>query len=134
MESGMRIGKEIMMMVRRLGLPYEMDEVTLGDGNCFPLAILQQCKRRDIYTNLENSIKQVTGQKDPSVLRRAVYQFIKNSKDPQIIEFKLNYEELVAPIYKKTWQTYWTEMLTNRTWAESIFIQATAWFLKLDIL
>ena len=56
MESGVRIGKEIMMMVKKLELPYQMDEVTLGDGNCFPLAILQQCNRQDIKKSLACSI------------------------------------------------------------------------------
>ena len=134
MESGVRIGKEIMMMVKKLELPYQMDEVTLGDGNCFPLAILQQCNRQDIKKSLACSIKSIIEQNNPTLLRRAVYNFIESSQDHQVLDFKLNYEKIVAPIYKKTWNMYWNEMLSNHTWAESVFIQSTAWFLNLDIV
>ena len=72
MEVGAKIGREIMMAVRKLGLPYRMDDVTEGRGNCFPLAVLQQCKREEIRSNLDISTRQITDQDNPTLLRRAV--------------------------------------------------------------
>ena len=135
MEVGAKIGHEIMMTVRKLGLPYRMDDVTEGRGNCFPLAVLQQCKREEIRSNLDISTRQITDQDNPTLLRRAVLQFIEKSQHQHHIrEFKENYINLVGPIDKKTWEMYWNEMLTDGTWVDSIFVQATAWFLGHDIM
>ena len=41
-----RIAAEIMKTVRRLELPLELDEITEGRGNCFPLSIFAQGRRR----------------------------------------------------------------------------------------
>ena len=44
-----RIAREIMDTVLRLGLPFKLDQLTEGLGNCFPIAITQQLKKaRDI--------------------------------------------------------------------------------------
>ena len=67
MEVGAKIGREIMMAVRKLGLPYRMDDVTEGRGNCFPLAVLQQCKREEIRSNLDISTRQITDQDNPTL-------------------------------------------------------------------
>ena len=96
MEAGAKIGREIMMAVRKLGLPYLMDDVTEGRGNCFPLAILQQCRREEIHSNLDVSIRQITDGNNPTLLRRAVFQFIENSQNYQIREFKENYKNIIA--------------------------------------
>ena len=32
----------------------------------------------------------------------------------------------------KTWTEYWNYMLKDGIWADNWFVQATAWFLKLD--
>ena len=134
MEAGAKIGREIMMAVRKLGLPYRMDDVTEGRGNCFPLAILQQCRREEIHSNLDISTRQITDQNNPTLLRRAVLHFIESSQNDQIREFKENYKNIIGPIDKKTWEMYWNEMLTDGTWVDYTFVQATAWFLGHDIL
>ena len=50
-----RIAKEIMTVVNKLGLPLILDRITEGKGNCFPLAILDQCKRPEILNKLSAS-------------------------------------------------------------------------------
>ena len=122
------------MAVKKLSLPYQIDDVTLADGNCFPHAILQQCRRQEIRRSLTKFSKNITEENDPNVLRNAVHQFVESSTDPQILDFKQNYNMLVAPIDNKTWKAYWQQMLKDHTWADSVFIQSTAWFLNLDIL
>ena len=46
-EDERRIGLEILKKVRQLNLPLKLDEITEGRGNCFPLAIIAQCRRSD---------------------------------------------------------------------------------------
>ena len=52
-----RIGNEILRKIRSLQLPLELDEITEGRGNCFPLAILAQCRRPKIFQHLDESMK-----------------------------------------------------------------------------
>ena len=52
-----RIAKEIMTVVNMLDLPMILDRITEGKGNCFPLAILDQCKRPEILNKLPASTK-----------------------------------------------------------------------------
>ena len=45
-EDELRIAHEIMKTVRRLQLPLQLDEITEGRGNCFPLSVLAQCRNQ----------------------------------------------------------------------------------------
>ena len=47
MEVEEKIAQDIMKAVTRLGLPLRLDKITEGRGNCFPLALIAQCKRKD---------------------------------------------------------------------------------------
>ena len=46
-----KIANDIMQTVLKLNLPLVLDRLIEGKGNCFPLAIIAQCKRRSIYKN-----------------------------------------------------------------------------------
>jgi hypothetical protein len=54
MENEKMIAGEIMNTVRRLQLPLKLDEITEGRGNCFPLAILAQGRRSEIFRGLRS--------------------------------------------------------------------------------
>ena len=47
-----KIAADIMNIVRKLGLPFKLDKITEGKGNCFPLAIIAQFNRQEIYNEL----------------------------------------------------------------------------------
>jgi len=47
----------IMNAISRCQLHMQLDEITQGDGNCFPRAVVQQCRREEIQKNIENSKK-----------------------------------------------------------------------------
>ena len=49
-----RIADEIMETVNKLGLPLKLEQLTKGEGNCFLVAIIQQCKRPQILSELLN--------------------------------------------------------------------------------
>ena len=39
------LAQQIEETIRQTELPFKMDEITIGDGNCFTRAVLQQCQR-----------------------------------------------------------------------------------------
>jgi hypothetical protein len=129
-----RIAHEIMKAVRRLQLPLQLDEITEGRGNCFPLSVLAQCRRREIFHHLNSPIKNLAQQGDPTLLRRAICTFMMSSRHQKIQEYKRRYQEILATLDNRTWREYWNVMLRNYEWVDSVFIQSTAWFLGLDII
>ena len=54
-----KIGDEIMETVHRLQLPLKLDFPTEGRGNCFPISIMQQCRRPEILNYLRPAVKQI---------------------------------------------------------------------------
>ena len=49
-----KIAHEIMDTVERLQLPLKLDQLTEGRRNCFPMAIMQQCRRPEIRKQLKS--------------------------------------------------------------------------------
>ena len=129
-----RIGNEILRKIRSLQLPLELDEITEGRGNCFPLAILAQCRRPEIFKDLDESMKYLIYQNDPTGLRQQVHRFMANSTHTKIQEYRRRYEEIISIIDNRGWNEYWKVMTRNYEWVDYIFIQSTAWFLGFDII
>ena len=128
-----KIADEIMDTIHRLQLPFKLDQLTEGLGNCFPIAIIQQLRRPEIFSQLRTAPKRlVKHQTGHSLLRQSVHQFIMKSRSPRVVSFKAQYEETDGP-ENGTWNQYWTRMTTDRTWVDFWFVQATAWYLQLDI-
>ena len=73
-QTELSISSEIMKTVRRLQLPLKLDEITEGRGNCFPLSILAQGRRSEIFSGLRSL------QNDPTKVKREVFKFITNSR------------------------------------------------------
>ena len=131
------IADEIMETVNRLQLPFILDQLTEGRGNCFPIAVIQQCQRPEINKQLKLVTKMIvktqrTGPRHKA-FRYSVINFIKSSDHPRIQQFKLQYEETDGNVNKETWNDYWQRMLIDGTWVDYWFVQATAWYLELDI-
>ena len=128
------IANEIMATVHRLQLPFKLDQLTEGLGNCFPIAIIQQLQRPEIFSQLRPAPKRlVRHNAGHSLLRQSVNQFIMKSRSPRITQFKVQYEETDGPANGQTWSQYWARMTTDRTWVDFWFVQATAWYLQLDM-
>jgi hypothetical protein len=128
------IANDIMETVQRLKLPFKFDQLTEGMGNCFPISIMQQCWRPEIFGQLKSIpkmlVKQRTGH---SALRFNIKQFVMKSKHPRVARFQAQYEETDGIVNQETWLQYWTRMTANGTWVDFWFIQATAWYMQLDI-
>ena len=66
-QNEQRIAMEILRKIRRLDLPLKLDEITEGRGNCFPLAVLAQCRRVEIFRELNKSIQNIIRQNYPTL-------------------------------------------------------------------
>ena len=102
-QNEQRMAQTIMKTVRRLQLPFKLDEITEGKGDCFPLAIIAQCRRPEVFQETDEPVRIVISQRNPNALRKAVQQFMTKSIHKQ-------YEEVLAAFEKKTWTEYWDVM------------------------
>ena len=106
------IANEIMETVNRLQLPFRLDQLTEGRGNCFPISIMQQCRRPEIFSQLKSIPKMLVKHRaGHSALRYNIKQFIMKSKHPRIARFRAQYEETDGIVNQETWLQYWTRML-----------------------
>ena len=100
-----------MIVVRNLDLPLISDKITEGKGNCFLIAILDQCKRPEIITRLPASTKEIVKNKYGHMqLRHAVKTFIKYADHPNAAQFRRNYQEHAAIANNESWDQYWERM------------------------
>ena len=117
--------------IRRCKVRLKLDNNTEGYGNCFPNAIVQQCRRPEINNILrEKNPRGIF--KSPQALRREITKFALNDNHKTMNEYKTNYE---TALYNtdRTWVDYWVNMGKDGTWVDSVFIQVTAWYIGLDI-
>ena len=123
-----------METILRLQLPFKLDQPTEGLGNCFPIAIVQQLQRPEIFNQLRPSLQRLAKHKQGhTLLRQSVHAFMMKSKHPRVATFKEQYEETECQVNGISWNQYWTNMVTDKTWVDYWFVQATAWYLQLDI-
>ena len=124
------------LAIGRTGLPLKLDSRTPAEGNCFSHSIVQQCQRAVVREELRRRGKSVT---DYMALKKEVRQFILDNRDhPRVKDMKLNYEQKQGQLAQegqltRGWSIYWEDMLKNGEWADDTFVQATAFFLNLDI-
>ena len=117
--------------INRCKVRLKLDNYTEGYGNCFPNAIVQQCRRPEINHFLhERNLKGIF--KSPQALRREITKFALNNNHKTINEYKKAYETALHNT-DRTWIDYWVNMEQDGTWIDSVFIQVTAWYIGLDI-
>ena len=128
--------EELKSAIERTGLPLKLDRRTPAEGNCFSHTIIQQCQRAVVKEELMRQGKTVT---TFMALKRDVQHFILDRADhPRIKEMKANFEQKQGQLAReghptRGWSIYWDDMLKNGEWADDTFVQATAFFLNLDI-
>ena len=129
-----KIAREIMEIVEKLQLPFTLDTITEGKGNCFPLAIMAQCRRPEVFQDLSSEIQSIVRQNNSTLLRLAVRKFMLGMKHKALIDFRRQYEDVVANIDGRDWLQYWDIMVSNYEWVDYTFVQSTAWLLQRDIV
>ena len=114
------------------------DEETPGDGNCFTRSIMQQCERKEIkeWIREHQPWKMANSHHD---LRIRVSKFALQESNDNLRNLREHYENIQVPLQiedgneVRSWNDYWIWMSQDKVWADDIFIQATAWYLELDL-
>ena len=115
--------------IENCNLQLRLDNNTEGYGNCFPNAIVQQCRRPEIKEWLQaNNPNAFVA--NHYTLRRKVKSLALNSTHKTMNNYKRNLEAIPG---ENSWATYWEKMGETGTWADSTFVQVTAWFIGLDM-
>ena len=115
--------------ILRCKLQLKFDNQTEGQGNCFPYAIVQQCRRPEIKGWLQEN-KQAAIFTSNQTVRNRVVNFALKSRLPIVANYKSNY----GKVNSEPWSVYWNRMAKDKTWVDSHFVQLTAWYIELDIL
>ena len=103
LENSRTLADNIMKNIRRLGLRFTLDELTLGDGNCFFRGILQQCQREDIYSSLSDEVKVFVDTMDHYGFRKWIKECVFASNHIRV------QQETLQPFLPKPWEQYWIE-------------------------
>ena len=68
---------EIMASNKRLGNEsFKLDKLTKGEGSCFPIAVVQQLNREEVFEYLSEGKRQLAKTMDHHLLRMKVKEFI----------------------------------------------------------
>ena len=123
---------KIMEVIRNVGCELSLDDLTLGAGNCMIIAIIQQCKREDIFPLLLEPIQTlVQGTITVTMtteFRRAVKNFVtERETDPAI-------RAISEFVPDRRWSTYWKKMIKAGVWGDGVFLRCTALLLRINIL
>ena len=119
--------------IQRCGLHLKLDNPTEGYGNCFPNAIVQQCRRPEIRSWLQTN-KPYALFNGQQILRNKITNFAQKSRHKVITDLKVTYEEEIHQVENKSWTDYWDQMAKDGTWVDHMFVQVLAWYMELDIL
>ena len=84
----MKIANDIMKTVNRLGMPYKLDILTEGKGDCFPLAVITQCRRKEIFCKLKRRLQTLRKNGDPTQFRSALRNFAIKSDTNVVKKFQ----------------------------------------------
>ena len=118
-ENEVRWADIIMTSNRRLGLGYfKLDRMTKGEGSCFPIAILQQLNREEVFGYLREDLRQLARSMDYHLMRQRVKDFVcilkwNHCKVQELKNFFYidQAARAAAGEETKTWEEYWEGML-----------------------
>ena len=113
------------LAIKKCSLQLKQGNQTEGYGNCFPNAIVQQCRRPVVRKWLQDNRKESIVY-NQQTLRNRVTNLALKSKHQTIKEYKENYETVLCREDKKSWNDYWNEMVKTGSWVDSVFVNATA--------
>ena len=128
------IANEIIAQIRKKGLDYKLDDLTRGRGDCFPIAILQQCRRNEIKKDISPLIQFAAEKLDYMILRKEIRKFVyDNENNEKIMDMKEQWNEGAGLSLGKSWDEFWNSMIKPGIWVDQPFIQATAWYFRKNI-
>ena len=125
--------------IQNAQLQLKLDKDTLGDGNCFSRAMVQQFQRPQIKHFLQNRGLAISSFMQ---LKEKVEEFVRTHMHTDKMKvLKDNFEMSQSNMTRenpdlepRSWSKYWSDMLKDGEWADDTYIQACAWYLNMNIV
>ena len=132
-KASRELAEEMMETIPGLRQNFKLDQITLGNGACFFTAILQQLRRPEINEELQPKLRQLC-KADIRTFKSLVRRFILKSNHSVVETLKEDFENFSDN--RMSWEHYWSakHIMKQTTWADEMFLRATAWFLQIDIV
>ena len=126
------LADEMMRKIPALMEEFVLDQITLGDGQCFMTAVIQQLRRPEVNCRLSPKWQSMSRHLDPRSFKFQVKRFMNSSDHPRVQFLKSNIQNFTG----MSWADYWSSkyMMKKTTWADHVFIQSSAWCLQMDIV
>ena len=77
-KSSRNAAEEMMRDIPRLKEEFMLDQITLGDGQCFMTAMVQQMRRPEVNSTLPPDLQKYAWIMDPRAFKFQVRKFMKN--------------------------------------------------------
>ena len=131
-EASRKCADEMMRTIPRLKEDFVLDQITLGDGQCFSTACIQQMRRPDINKSLDPKWQKYSWIMDSRAFKFQVRKFMQACQHQQVQALKGDWQNFTG----MRWEEYWgaNHIMKKSTWVDHEFIQSAAWFLQLDIV
>ena len=128
-----KLAEEMMRDIPGLKDKFQLDQITMGNGECFHTAVHQQLRRPDVQNSLSQRNKQLSRNADMKAFKSTVRRFMLKNNHPNVLKMKEDFENFMEG---RTWDSYWSPktLFRKEFWADEVFLRATAWFLQLDIV
>ena len=127
------LAEEMFRTIPGLSDKFKLDQITMGNGECFHTAVHQQLRRPDIQNKLSQRNKQLSKNSDMKAFKFTVRRFMLKIKNPVVETMKEDFQIFMEGM---SWEEYWStkNLMRKECWADEVFLRATAWLLQLDIV
>ena len=132
-KASREMAEEMLRTIPGLREKFDLDQITKGNGECFHTSVHQQLRRPDVQNDLSRKNKQLSRNSDMRAFKSLIGRFMNNNKHPVVKTMKDDFQIFMQGT---SWDQYWSvkNLLRKEFWADEVFVRATAWFLKLDIV
>ena len=131
-EASRLCADEMMRNIPGLSECFVLDQITLGDGQCFMTSVIQQLRRPDVNTFLTPKWQKYSRVMDPRAFKFQVRRFATTCQHPRVQNLRTDWANFTGLSFEDYWKV--DHIMKKSTWADHVFIQLAAWCLELDIV
>ena len=92
-----------MRTITRLKEDFALDQITLGDGQCFMTSCIQQLRRPTINCALPPRWQQILKIMDPRALKSQVRKFMQTCQHQRVQELRMNWRNFTGMSFEDYW-------------------------------
>ena len=114
------LAEEMLLTIPGLSDKFDLDQITMGNGECFHIAVHQQLRRPDVQIKLSPKNKQLSRNSDMKAFKSLVSRFMLKNKHPVVESIKEDFNIFMEGM---SWDQYWSlKNLSRKTfWADEVF-------------